>query len=263
MYVVKLDANAVLQWSKTIGGQNNEDANSIIQTADGSFIIAGSSNSFGSGNYDMYIVKLDVNGTIQWSKTIGGSNEDRGNSVTLTPNGGYSVTGYTRSFGAGQSDMYIVRTDANGNACSNFINQSSTTGTGGTLISQTPVITNLTPVVETPSPSINSGGLISAACNPLGTQQGNNLPEIFKLYQNYPNPFNPSTSIKFKIPGSAFVKITIYNATGKIINQLLNEEKTPGNYEITWDGTNFASGVYFYKIEAGSYSETKKMLLIK
>jgi hypothetical protein len=90
----------------------------------------------------------------------------------------------------------------------------------------------------------------------------NNLPKQFRLYQNYPNPFNPMTTIKYEIPKNANIKLTIYDITGKELISF-NEYKTAGVYTYTFDGTNLASGVYIYKVTAGAYTETKKMVLIK
>ena len=94
-------------------------------------------------------------------------------------------------------------------------------------------------------------------------QYSNGTPKEFKLYNNYPNPFNPATIIKFDVPKKSFIKIKIYDITGKEISNLVNMEMEPGGYEISWNGTNYASGVYFYKIETGDYIKVMKMMLIK
>ena len=83
------------------------------------------------------------------------------------------------------------------------------------------------------------------------------------MEQNYPNPFNPSTSIQFKIPENSFVTLKVYNVLGKEVATLLNEEKNAGSYEVTFNATEFSSGIYFYKIEADNFVETKKMILMK
>ncbi len=85
----------------------------------------------------------------------------------------------------------------------------------------------------------------------------------FTLYQNYPNPFNPKTRIKYDLPTKEFVKLKIYDIIGEEIVTLINEEQTPGKYEVEFDGSNLSSGVYFYKIEAGEFVETKKLVLMK
>jgi hypothetical protein len=95
----------------------------------------------------------------------------------------------------------------------------------------------------------------------------NQVPEKFALYQNYPNPFNPSTKIKFSIPPLKGVRgmtsLFVYDALGQEVTALVNEQLDPGIYETEWDASNFPSGIYFYKLEAGDYTETKKMILIK
>jgi PKD repeat protein len=89
------------------------------------------------------------------------------------------------------------------------------------------------------------------------------VPDEFKLYQNYPNPFNPTTKIKFAVPKSSFVKITVYNILGKEMKQFVNEQLQAGTYETEFEGDNFVSGIYFYKLETDGFSEVKKMMLIK
>ncbi len=85
----------------------------------------------------------------------------------------------------------------------------------------------------------------------------------FLLKQNYPNPFNPSTQIKYLIPKSSFVTIKVYDIVGREVATLINEEKPEGIYKVEFNGSNLASGIYFYKIEAGNYSAVKKMILMK
>ncbi|MBK7630837.1 MAG: T9SS type A sorting domain-containing protein [Ignavibacteriales bacterium] len=88
-------------------------------------------------------------------------------------------------------------------------------------------------------------------------------PEAFTLYSNYPNPFNPSTKIRYAIPQSAFTTLKVYSILGQEVATLINEEKTPGVYEVNFDGLNLASGTYIYKLQAGDFVETKKMVLLK
>ena len=85
----------------------------------------------------------------------------------------------------------------------------------------------------------------------------------YKLFQNYPNPFNPSTVISYSIPKNDFVSIKIYDSIGKLVSTLINTEKPPGNYSVTFNAEALSSGVYFYKIRTAEYSETKKMLLLR
>jgi predicted outer membrane repeat protein len=88
-------------------------------------------------------------------------------------------------------------------------------------------------------------------------------PTKFEIYQNYPNPFNPVTTIKYQIQELSFVTLKIYDVLGSEVTTLVNEEKSIGTYETTWYAENLPSGIYFYRIQAGSFVETKKMVLIK
>jgi hypothetical protein len=85
----------------------------------------------------------------------------------------------------------------------------------------------------------------------------------YKLSQNYPNPFNPVTVISYQVPVKSFVSLKVYDIIGREIQSLVNEEKDAGRYEIYFDASSLSSGVYFYKIKSDSYSEIKKMVLIK
>jgi hypothetical protein len=95
------------------------------------------------------------------------------------------------------------------------------------------------------------------------SEVNNSTPKEFSLSQNYPNPFNPNTKIAFDIPAQEFVAIKVYDILGREVKSLLNETKSPGNYEINFNGDELPSGTYIYQIRAGSFVETKKMILLK
>ena len=88
-------------------------------------------------------------------------------------------------------------------------------------------------------------------------------PLEFALLQNYPNPFNPATTINYQLPNTSNVKLTIYDALGHEVNLLVNETQNAGNHQIEWNAAAFPSGVYFYRLEAGSFVSNKKMILLK
>jgi hypothetical protein len=278
MYILKFDSTGILQWGKTIGGPEEDYASSIIQTTDGGYVVAGSTASFGVGAMDVYLVKLDGSGSLLWSKTVGRPNCDACSSFALTEEGGYILVGNTdNSCTSGYSDMYIVKLDADVNTCGNSTLPATSTRTGGILGSSNPTITSPTPTITTPAPLVDSGGSLITFCV-IGIQPiSNKRPDSYKLYQNYPNPFNPVTRIKFSLPNSSgsgtyrFVSLIIYDVLGKEIASLIplrqlaegHEGLSPGTYEVEWDGTNYASGVYYYCLINNEYKESKKMLLIK
>jgi hypothetical protein len=92
---------------------------------------------------------------------------------------------------------------------------------------------------------------------------GSNLPESYGLSQNYPNPFNPSTTISFDLPEANHVRLDIFNVLGQKVETLVDQNMPAGTHEVEWYSTNAASGVYFYRLEAGTYQQTKKMMYLK
>ncbi len=105
-------------------------------------------------------------------------------------------------------------------------------------------------------------GTITA--NPIGIiKLSNEVPETFTIGQNYPNPFNPRTAISFQLPVNSFVTLKVYDILGREVSVLVNEQLKPGTYEVEWDATDFSSGDYFYRITAGSFTQTNKMILMK
>ena len=89
------------------------------------------------------------------------------------------------------------------------------------------------------------------------------LPNQFSLSQNYPNPFNPTTQITFTLPKASNVTLTIYNVLGQQIATLVNGKNEPGAHSVSWNALNVPSGVYFYRIVAGDFVQTKKMVVMK
>jgi len=116
---------------------------------------------------------------------------------------------------------------------------------------------------QSQSSSIFSGFLGGVVLIP--THVENNLGVIFNysLQQNYPNPFNPTTKIRYQIKNHEYVVLKIYNTLGQVITTLVNEEKNAGAYEVTFNANKLSSGVYFYRMKAGDFIETKKLLLLK
>ncbi|HRN27815.1 MAG TPA: T9SS type A sorting domain-containing protein [Ignavibacteriaceae bacterium] len=89
------------------------------------------------------------------------------------------------------------------------------------------------------------------------------IPAIFELTQNYPNPFNPTTTISFSIPKEEFISLKVFNSLGEEVADLINDTKPAGNYSLEFSGSSLSSGIYFYKLQSGSYNQTKKMILLK
>lgn len=115
VYLIRTDSSGDTLWTKTFGGTSNDVAASVQQDpTDGSFIVAGFTMSFGAGGWDVYLIKTDSSGNTLWTQTYGGTANEVGYSVQQTIDGGFIVAGYTSSFGAGNSDIYLIKTDSNG-----------------------------------------------------------------------------------------------------------------------------------------------------
>ncbi|GBD86792.1 hypothetical protein BMS3Abin03_00716 [bacterium BMS3Abin03] len=270
LYLMKISSDGDSLWAKSFGlSSNNDEGYSVRQTNDSGFIITGATYSFGAGNSDILLLKTNANGDSLWFKTYGGSDADVGNSVRQTNNGGFIITGYTRSFGPCLYDVYTIKTDENGDtvftktfwwgissneqvAIGNSIRQ---TNDGGYIIVGTTEFLGADRVLLIKT---NADGIVTAV-----EQSPNNKPEQFYLEQNYPNPFNPTTSIQYAVSSRQFVSLKVYDVLGNEVATLVNEEKPAGTYEVNFDAGNLSSGVYLYQLRAGNFIQTMKMLLLK
>ena len=112
--IIKLDSAGNVKWNKTIGGAGNKASYSMVQTKDGGYAVTGAIDSSAISNEDVYVVKLDSMGNSQWTKTIGGASKDIGAAIIQTTDGGYAITGATKSSGAGSFDVFAIKLDATG-----------------------------------------------------------------------------------------------------------------------------------------------------
>jgi len=178
-FVVKTDFNGNLVWSKAYGGNQNDAFTAAKLTPDGGAILFGYTNSFGSGNRDLFLCKIDGIGNLQWSKAFGGVNLDNvdfGENVSLYGNTGYIVAGHTQSYGAGNYDFYVIRTNPNGTSGCNEVSIFSVIVTPAS-----PTVASHTPASSTPSGFANVNTLIgippiqsSTLCsNPCSVSLGN------------------------------------------------------------------------------------------
>jgi len=169
-WVLKLDSSGNVLWQKTYGGINDDIASSIQETLDGGFIVAGETSSFGTGNADFWLLKLNSSGDVIWQKTYGGSNNDRIHSIQTTSDGGFIVAGETSSSGAGNADFWVLKLDGNGNigsGCSVIGTSSATvSSTGITAVDSSGTVNNTNATVtQTSVTPQDSTALIATQCS--------------------------------------------------------------------------------------------------
>ena len=259
--------NGDVLWAKTYGGSSSDYGYSVRQTSDGGYIVAGYTESFGVAG-DVYLVRTDSLGELLWSRTFGGTGNDGGWSVQQTTDGGYVITGYSASFGAGNKDVYLIKTDEFGwSGCNEsvagtikasvatIVNSPQTLISSGALISNTATITGDALTVDT------------FVCSnfPTDINQMQDYPKAkqFVLFQSYPNPFNSSTTIHFEVPFIAEVTLKIFDIHGREVDTLINRSFEPGKYKVQWNANGFVSGIYFYRLQSGTFTDTRKIILSK
>jgi hypothetical protein len=264
VWLIKTNSLGDVIWTNTYGGSGWDEGSYVQQTNDNGYIIVGRTDSYGSGNYDVWLIKTDTFGDTVWTRTYGGIDSDDGNSVQQTNDNGYIITGTTELSGPGNSDLWIIKTDSNGDAIwtqtYGGIDQDE-----GYSVQKT---TDNGYIVSGRTYSNGSLGkhvwLLKLASDPSDVKDIQvTRPQGFALYQNYPNPFNPTTTIGFGLQDRSNIKIIILNSIGEEVAVVLNEAREPGYHQVEFNAANLPSGVYFYRLQTGNFFETKKMLLLK
>lgn len=266
VYLVRTDSLGIIVWDKTYGDSLDDWGCSVQPTLDGGHVIAGWTESFGAGGTDVYLVKTDSLGDTVWTTTYGGSSSDWGCSVLQTLDGGYIVSGYTCSLGAGGTDAYLVKTDSMGNTLWERTYGGSEEDAGYS-IQQTLdggyIITGWTE-------SFGAGDLdvylIKTDENGLvGIQEEDRRSKMEnpKSLQNQPNPFRRSTNISYTLPAAGHITLQVYDIAGRLVETLANGKEDAGIHQVHWQANDIRSGIYFYRLETGSFTDTKKMTLLR
>jgi hypothetical protein len=336
VYLVRTDADGDSLWTRVYGHSQEDYAYSVQQTADHGYVVAGYTQS--GRDLNVWLLRIDVDGDTLWTRTYGGTGVESGYSVQQSTDGGYVIAGYTNSFGAGYNDVYLLKVAGDEVQPEITIEivpdqppvtvpQGGTFGYTGTVTNNTedPQTTDIWIMAAGPLEGVygpfkefydlplNPGQSRSAHFNqrvrnlaPVGfynyiaycgdypstvmdsslfqievvegieSGQGGwvltgsflegdlaDIPLESALLSNYPNPFNATTVISYELPTACHVKLEVYNISGQKIATLVDSKQHSGYRSVTWDASEVSSGVYFYKLSAGDYSEIKRMMLVK
>ncbi len=235
-------------------------------------------DSVSPGDHDVRLIK-STNGGLNWSTVRRVNDDPVGKEQFFTWMCVDQSTGYLyfvfydrRNYSTTSTDVYMARSTDGGNTFTNFLVSSSPfTPNAGTFFGDYTNVSAVNGHVRPIWARLQSGSLsvwTALVEFPVAVEnESNQVPKSYTLSQNYPNPFNPSTTIKFTIPKNSQnenVQINVFDILGKKVATLVNENGlSAGTYEITWHATNFSSGVYFYTLRAGSFTDTKKLILTK
>ncbi len=242
VFVIRTDKNGDTLWTKTYGGTNYDNGNSIKQTLDGGFIVSGETQSFGVTQRDGYVIKLDANGNLQWSTYFIGTDYGDLFSVQQNEDQSYVLCGLT--IRSGDQEMYLIRTDSIGSSGCSEIQPLSLVG--NTSI----VVTNPTLIFSYPDSSYN---FIPLTLNNIGTEKTicfstsvNNISPVENLFLIYPNPSTDYFSIKFSKP-ILNGKLQMMDAIGKLVYQMDIFNKS----EVEVNRFSKSSGIYFIRVSEG------------
>jgi len=265
-YLVKTDSIGDTLWTRSYGGSETEGAIYAQQTSDEGYIVAGYTRSFGAGLTDIWILKTDNNGDTLWTRTYGGSNQEGIASIRQIADGGYIILGNTSSYGAGGYDLYLIRTDSLGDTLWTLVYGGPDNDTGSSLDLTEDcgyIVAGYVWNWELPADCflLKTGPDTSSTHAPAIEWVSH--PKDFVLHPAYPNPFNPLTTISFDLPFQSHINMNIYNILGERVVVLMDGILTSGNHQIQWNASDFPSGIYFCRMQAGGFQQVQKLLLLK
>lgn len=262
-FTYSLSSTGSFRWlHRYNGGANAEDRpQGIVVDASGNVYVAGFSNQ-GATGFDLLTVKYNSSGVEQWVRPLNVGGDDRAYDVSMDAGGNLYLAGKTNAYGTGD-DFLSCSYNSNGDfRWLMAYNNAPTNGNDYALKILTDASGNVF-VTGASSGGANDYATIKYA-SITGIQPLNNeIPNGYSLDQNYPNPFNPETQIQFSIPEQGTVKLAIYDISGKEVAKLVDADLGAGVYSYRFNASALSSGMYFYRITAGSFTETKKMILIK
>ena len=256
-YLIRIDSMGDTLWTRAYGGPDSDQGMSVQQTVDGGYIVTGITTSFGDGPQNVYLVKTDPNGDTLWTRVFGGDTTESGLSVLQTIDGGYIITGSTTSFGAGGFDIYLIKTDSNGNSGGCYESSTNTEVVNTATIIGSGAIVGSGGLVSNPTTIVGNPLFIdSVICTSVGIKEKIvSKKEIIV----YPNPNTGQFTLEIDLHAETRLNIKLYNFTGQLIHSEVIANVT-GNYTQQIDLSRYAKGIYYVQIITDRGVITKKVI---
>ena len=284
IWVMKIGASGDFIWRRTYGGEDEEQASALELGPSDDFYIVGSTRSFGSGGWDAWVLRGDIeNGDTLWTRAVGGSEDDQGYDLIVNSDSTCTLVGTTQSFidpywsPNSTGDVLLAQLNQDGAfiqhqefAYATAIGHSAFHTNGAFAVSILGggdiAVAGYSSDVYTDYNLLESSGGLARVHLPetrTSVQEGGPSPRSWALLANFPNPFNPITTIPFVAADQQFVTIKIYDVLGRQVALLISEQVTPGRHQVQWRADNFPTGVYYCRLETSAISITRKILLLK
>lgn len=264
-FTIKYTSSGDTVWhNKYNGTGNNTDiANQVAVDHLGNIFVTGKSFGGSTNDYDIVTIKYNSSGDSIWIKRYNGeaSGIDEGIQVTVDAGGNSYVAGYSSGTTTAFDFTTIKYTET---GAEEWVAKYSNGGAAGSSEETSGIFVDEHSNVYITGMSALDYATVKyvQSTTSIGSTISSN-PDQFILNQNYPNPFNPSTLISWQSPVGSHTTLKVYDVLGNEVATLVNEEKSAGTYEIVFDATNLSSGIYFYKLQAGDFNATKKMILLR
>lgn len=252
-YLIKTDSIGDTLWTKTYGGTGSNGIRTVQEIPTGGFIGIGSTDAFGAGVTDAFIIRTDANGNLMWSKTYGGTAADNGQSIQQSNDGGFIAVGFTESFGAGGNDIYFIKTDSLGNSGCNENTVFPLVTTPSTqVINFNPSVVSLG-TIGFPQPIIHRGGTVTNYC--IGNVDISKIPDPNSILVG-PNPSDGTFFISSSDNTThGFIEVS------NILGERIAEEELSGKSKKEIRLNNISDGIYFVKVFQGAKYHCWKLII--
>ena len=263
---IKYNTLGVQQWLVSYNSPaNNQDAGHFIKLdALGNVFVAGTSVLAGT-NRDYLTIKYNSTGVEQWTARYDGPGSalEQPYGMAVDALGNVYVTGYSAESGV-NFDYATVKYNSSGTQQWADRYNGPANGSDAAYSIAVDGLSNVYVTGGSTGSGSNNDYATIKYSQPIGISPiSGEMPTAFSLSQNYPNPFNPATNIEFAVPKSTFVKLVVFDVSGRELETLVSQNMTAGIYKAEWDASKYSSGIYFYRLEAEGFLKTSKMMLLK